>query len=144
MIKNRLIFYSYWAATDRQNILIFPFGFRKQTYSIEESGRLSKLTAEIFIEDNIEKSIGKEIFYNEHNNWKHKGLKFIYKKPRNNFEIKAKKDYIKSIEKMYNANFVFGKEKQALEKEVRTKMKNEIATHTGDWKEGEMYGTVKK
>ena len=144
LIGNKIIFYSYWAATDRQNISLFPFGFSKQTYQIEESGKVTKLNSEIFIEDNVEMEIGKEIFYKKHVIWRHKGIKFIYKKPTNNFEIKAKEDYIKSIEKMYKAKFVFGKEKKALEKEVRTNLKNEIVMHTGDWKEGEIYGTVKK
>ncbi len=142
--ENKIVFYSYWAATDRQNIAMFPFGFRKQTYLIQDSRKIIKLEAEIFIEDNIERTVGKEIYYGEHDTWKHKGLAFIYKMPQNNFEKKAKEDYIKSVEKMYNATFVFGNKKQVLEREVRKELKQEIDLYTNEWEEGEIYGAVKK
>jgi hypothetical protein len=144
--NNEIVFYSYWAATDRQNIALYPFGFRKQTYSIEETGKIIKQKAELFIEDNVEKGVGKEKFYAAHSNWKHKGLGFIYTSPQNDFEKEAKEDYIRNIEIMYRGTFVFGKRKEALEKEVRQELSKEITLHTGDWKAGEAfgYGMVKK
>ena len=38
IMDSNLIFYSYWASGDRMMKNIYPFGFRKQTYSINEKG----------------------------------------------------------------------------------------------------------
>ena len=145
MNKSEIIFYSYWAATDRQNISIYPFGFRKQVYTIGETGNLIKQETQIYVEDNIDKDLGNKIFYAEHE-WKHKGLEFLQKSPKNYFEKRAKENYIENIEKMYKGKFVFDIDKTNLENEVRAVLKTEIALHTGEWKEGEAYGygTVKK
>ena len=60
---NQIIFYTYWAAADRQNIALFPFGFRKQIFVTDEKGKLTKLDAKIFIENYVDQKVGKEIFY---------------------------------------------------------------------------------
>ena len=69
---NKIIFYSYWAATDRMPGSILPFGYREQIYSIDSLGILKLTEAKIYIENYVTSENKKFL---EENGWKHKGLK---------------------------------------------------------------------
>lgn len=141
IIDNEIIFYSYWAATDRMPGPMLPYGFRKQIYAVDSVGLLHLREATIYIEDYVEKE-DKSFF--EDNGWKHKGLKHLNKAPQNKAEQELLFDYIQSIERKYNAEFVLSVKKKSLEEEVRRALQSEIQEHTKDWVEGEVYGKVKK
>ncbi len=141
IIENNIIFYSFWAAADRMPNSILPFGFRQQTYAVDNLGALKLIDAKIYIETIV---TTKNKNFLEENGWKHKGLKYLNKKNTNKFEQKLITDYVKNAEKEYNASFVFNSEKEALEKKVRSILKEKIKTHTQDWEAKEVYGRVKK
>ncbi len=138
---SKIIFYSYWGSTDRMPNLILPFGFRKQIYSVDSAGVLKLIDSQIYMENYV-KTKNKEFL--EENGWKHKGLKYLNNTTKNEFEQRILDDYIKNIENEYNANFVLNEKKEELEKKVRNILKKEIKEHTGYWKEGEIYGKVRK
>lgn len=141
IVGNEIVFYSYWAVTDRMPIFLAPYGFQKKIYSVNNSGLIKFKEATIYIEDYVENN-NKNLF--EDNGWKHKGLKYLYEKPKNKSEQKLLKAYIKSIENKYKAKFVLDNQKILLEKEVRLALKDEIHENTKSWEEGEVYGKVKK
>lgn len=139
---NSIVFYSYWAATDRMPGTILPFGFREQIYSVDSIGKLRLTGAEIYIE-NFATSKNKS--YLEENGWRHKGLKFLTEQPKNDYEKKLLEDYIQNIEKEYNTDFVLYRRKDELENRVRNNMLKEIKANTANWIEGEeAFGRVKK
>ena len=140
--RNKIIFYSYWAATDRMQGSILPFGFREQIYSVDSLGLLKLTEAKIYIENFTTSG---NINFIEENGFKHKGIKYLTEQPKNDYEQRLLKDYIQNIEKEYNAKFVLNKEKNVLEKKVRESLKKEIKKYTGNWIEGDdVYGRIKK
>lgn len=139
---NKIIFYSYWAATDRMPSSILPFGFREQIYTIDSSGILKLTEAKIYIENYVT-SENKNFL--EENGWKHKGLKYLNEQIKSESEKRLLEDYIKNVEIEYNAEFVINEEKEVLEKKVRGRLKEEIKDNTGYWILGdEAFGRVKK
>ncbi len=139
--KNNIIFYSYWASTDRMPLNL-KFGFQKQVYSVTDNGTVKPKSSKIYIED-VVKTTNPD-FLIEHS-WTHKGLAYLNKAPITDEEKMWLADYIKSAEKKYKAKFVLGKERQALEKEVREKLKDKIEEHTKNWDiYKETYGKSRK
>ena len=141
---DKIIFYSYWAGTDRQPMPIFPYGFRKQTYEIQDNGHLILTNSQIYIEDYVENKNEDWKYFESKGSWYHKGIDFLNKQPKTSFEKDALSDYTERIERYYQAELVLGNEAQLLEQEVREKLKNEIQIATNEWIEGEVYGKVKK
>lgn len=141
VVGNKIIFYTYWASTDRMPGAILPFGFRKQQYSVDSLGFLKLVESKIYIENYV---ASKHKNYMINNGWKHKGLKYLNEPVKNKYEKRLLDDYTKNIENKFNAKFVFNKEKEDLEKEVRNNLKDEIEEYTGNWEEGEVYGKVRK
>ena len=139
--KNKIIFYTYWAGTERMPSLVLPFGFREQIYTVDSLGILKLSEAKIYIE-NIVSSENKNFI--EENGWKHKGLKYLNKVPKSKYEKILLDDYIKNVEKEYNSKFVLNDKRDELEKNVRSIMEKEIEKYTGNWFEGEAFGRVKK
>ena len=123
---SNFIFYSYWASGDRMMNNIYPFGFRKQTYSINENGLIRLESSKLYVESYVDE-------WNEH-----KGMKYLKIKPKNGSETDLLNDYISKAEKMYSGNFVFEDNKDALENEVRKKIGETIIENTKYWKE--VYG----
>ncbi len=124
---NQLVFYTYWAAADRQSLLTYPFGARKQVYQVLPAGTLKLTTSGIYIEDYVE-GIEK------------RGIDYLRQSsPRSKSQTEVLNKYITHIEKAYNAKFVTGKEKQLLLQEVRKKLSREIREETRNWKE--IYGS---
>lgn len=140
--SNKIIFYSYWAATDRMQGSILPFGFREQIYAVDSLGILKLNDANIYIENYVTTE-NKQFL--EKNGWKHKGLKFLNEQAKNEYEKTLLEDYIRSVENEYNAEFVLNEEKEMLENKVRDSLKELIEKYTENWIEGnEVYGRVKK
>lgn len=126
-IKNsQIIFYTYWVVADLQGILSYPFGFRKQIYSPNNSGKLKLTKSEIYIEDNVNQ----------------RGIFYLKSTPKTKAEKELLTQYINTIEQKHDANFVNGKEKIALQKEVKKALEKEIQTATKDWKT--IYGSRAK
>lgn len=128
--NNKIIFYTYWAAADLQGILTYPFGFRKQIYNVSTNGNLALAKATIYIEEDYI------------NDKKQEGFKFLNIKAKNRSEEQLLQNYKAAVEKKYHSEFVDGKEKELLMKEVRQKLQQEILTETKDWKE--TYGSNAK
>ncbi len=139
--KNKIKFYTYWAATERMPGLILPFGFREQIYTVDSLGILKLSESKIYIENIV--SSENKIFLEE-NGWKHKGLKYLNKVTKSKYEKRLLDDYIKNVEKEYNSKFVLNDNRDELEKKVRSIMEKEIEKYTGNWIEGEAFGRVKK
>ncbi len=142
--ENTITFYSYWAAADRQARNLMPFGFRKQIYVHEENGKLLLKENKIYIEDYIDKTPGREKFYEDHNSTRHIGIKYLKENPITKYQSIARSDYINNIEKMYNAKFVIENDKKLLETEVRNILKVEIALNTDGWSNKEIWGESKR
>ena len=121
-----IIFYSYWASGDRMMKNIFPFGFRKQVYSVNKNGLVNLESSSLYIETYVDDYC------------KHKGMDFLENKPKSEIEQALKNDYISKAEKMYFGKFVFGKDKIALETEVRNRIGKTIVENTKYWKD--LYG----
>lgn len=139
---DHIIFYSYWAATDRMPGSILPFGYREQKYFVDSSGKLKLSNAKIYIENYV---TTENKNYLEENGWKHKGLKYLNEEPTNEYKKRLLADYIQNVEKEYNADFVLNREKDELEKSVRSILQKEIKTYTENWIDGnEAFGRVKK
>ena len=142
ILGNNIIFYSYWAGTERMGDLMIPFGFREQIFSVDSLGILKLTEAKIYMENYVAPE-NKQFL--EENGWKHKGLKYLSVKPDNEFEQKLLNDYIQNIEKEYNADFVLNVAKDHLEKSVRKFLKAKINEYTKNWIDGaEVFGRVKK
>ncbi len=139
--NNNIIFYSYWASADRMPLFL-RFGFQKQVYSVADNGIVRLESSKIYIEDII-KNANPDFFIGH--GWTHKGLAYLNKSPTTDEEKMWLDDYVKSVEEEYKAEFVFGEERKALEKEVRAKLKDKIAEHTDDWDiYKEAYGNSRK
>lgn len=143
IINNQIIFYTYWGNYDRLISYILPYGFRKQIYEVNQNGKITLVDSEIYLETSLEKTENNKMFFQELQ-YVHVGINFLHKNPKNTFEINALKDYKKTIQKEFHANFVVGKDRKKLEKEVREVLKNEIKSATKDWIENEYFGTIKK
>ncbi|WP_158976240.1 hypothetical protein [Cellulophaga sp. L1A9] len=128
--ENNIIFYSYWASADRMEKNIYPYGFRKEVYTVNNKGEFHIKTTKLYIESYID-------------DWtEHQGMKYLNSAPKLGSEIILMNDYISKSEKMYHSHFVLGNEKQKLEQEVRDVLKTKIKENTGYWKE--VYGENRK
>ncbi len=114
---NQIIFYSYWASGDRMGKNTFPFGLRKQIYTVDKRGVVSLAQAQIYM------VTGKQV------------QELLTQQSLSADEQKHLKDYIRRIEKDYSATFVTGKERKILEQDVRFTLKEAIEENTKDWEE---------
>lgn len=121
------VFYTYWASADRMQHNRYPFGFRKQVYAVKKNGKVHLTSSKLYIESYVG------------DDWEvHKGMKYLKIEPQTAAEANLLKDYISKAEKEYFGNFVLGKNRDALEKEVRKKIGNLIFENTKYWEE--VYG----
>lgn len=127
-VKNdQLIFYTYWAAGDRQGLWTFPYGVRKQIYSVASNGTVKLTSAVVYVED----VMGDTLTSHPQEDY----LQFLNTSPKNNQQKKVLKDYIQAMQSRYNARFVEGQERALLIKEVKAKLAKQIAIETKGWKE---------
>ena len=125
--NNQLIFYTYWAAGDRQGLWAYPYGVRKQVYSVSNSGAVKPVSAEVYIED----VIGNPLESNPQQDY----LQFLAVQPQIQKDKMALNNYIKIMQKRYKARFVSGVERKQLITEVKMKLAQQIADETKGWKE---------
>lgn len=127
-VKNdQLIFYTYWAVGDRQGLWTFPYGVRKQVYSVDPKGMVKLISAEIYVED----VMGDPFTNHPQEDY----LQFLNTPPKNTQQKKALNDYIQSMQSRYKARFVHGQARALLIKEVKAKLAKQIANETKGWKE---------
>ncbi len=105
---NFISFYSYWASANRQNHHYYGFGFRKQVYEVKANGKVEMANANIYLEDIVFNA------FDEH------ASEYLL-------------NHFADVEEEYNADFVLGRRKARLEKEVRKVLAKEIKKYTGGW-----------
>ncbi len=119
-----ITFYSYWAWGG--DAPIAPFGGRIQTYKIQPDGRLLFEKGEIYIEEG-RAGFGGMI---------PEAVKFLNEEsPTTQAEKKEFAKYIKNVEDIYHAKFVYGAESNKLMKAVRNRLAKRIDEYTKNWKE---------
>ncbi len=125
VLGNKIIFYTYWATADRTGKEIYPFGFRKQTYQVNNKGRLILISSELYIED-FDISPG-------HPTSVDKQIALLAKAKKNASVRPQLQQYIDDMEQKYNALFVWDNKKDILETEVRNILQYKIEKYTKDW-----------
>ena len=127
-VKNdQLIFYTYWAAGDRQGLWTFPYGVRKQVYSVDPKGMVKLISAVVYVEDTISNPL--------ETNPDQDYLQFLTIQPKSPKDKLALNNYIQQMQTRYKARFVHGQERMQLIKEVKSKLASQIAVETKGWKE---------
>ncbi len=116
-----IVFYSYWSRAG--DAPASPYGVRKQVYSVGQNGTLRRTHAVLYIETA------------RSGEWAHKGITYLFDPPQNAAQEAALQQYIREVETQYGGRFVRGRAQKALFREVRTKLKKEIAEATRNWKE---------
>lgn len=116
-----IIFYSYWSRAG--DAPASPYGVRKQVYSVAPNGALRRTHAVLYIET------GRSSV------WAHEGITYLFDPPQSAAQKAALQEYMRGVETQYGGRFVQGKAKAALFKEVRAKLKKEIAEATAHWRE---------
>lgn len=125
--NNQLTFYSYWAAGDRQGLWTFPYGVRKQVYSVDSNGMVKLISAVVYVEDAIDNPL--------ETNPDQDYLQFLTIQPKSPKDKLALNNYIQQMQTRYKARFVHGQERTQLIKEVKSKLASQIAVETKGWKE---------
>ena len=127
-VKNdQLIFYTYWAAGDRQGLWTFPYGVRKQVYLVDSKGMVKLISAVVYVEDTISNPL--------ETNPDQDYLQFLTIQPKSPKDKLALNNYIQQMQTRYKARFVHGQERTQLIKEVKSKLASQIAVETKGWKE---------
>ncbi|WP_151801948.1 hypothetical protein [Acinetobacter guillouiae] len=128
---NKIIFYSYWASGDRQGLWTYPYGVRKQTYTVDAKGKVKLVSAVLYVED----ILGDPLSTNPDEEY----LQFLHTAPKTKQHQRALNEYIQTMQSDYKGRFVHGQERARLIQEVKSKLAKQIATETKGWKE--QFGT---
>ena len=116
-----IIFYSFWCR--QGDAPVSPWGARIQEYNISENGNVKMASSKLYIETSRP-------------DWhENKGIKYLFENSKTKEEKIALKEYIESVEKEYNAKFVYGIESDKLLREVKQKFSKQIELLLKDWKE---------
>ncbi len=102
---SEILLYTLWGRQGR--IYDVPYGARIQHYHIQSNGTLKLLESRLYVET-AAKSFDKE-----------SAMRFLFTPPQSEADIKALEGYVRSVEKQYKGKFLFGKEAEALIKEVK-------------------------
>ncbi|WP_228256303.1 hypothetical protein [Acinetobacter wuhouensis] len=124
---NQLIFYTYWAASDRQGLWAYPYGVRKQIYTVNDKGGVDLTSAVIYVEDYNSEGDPQEIDAEK------EYLQFLHTAPKNQQQRQALNHYMQSMQTRYKARFVSGKERTQLIQEVERRLAPQIKTETQSW-----------
>ena len=117
---NQLIFYTYWASGDTQGLWAYPYGVRKQIYTVNAKGGVDLTTAVIYVEDYNSEGDPQEIDAEK------EYLQFLHTAPKNQQQRQALNHYIQSMQTRYKARFVSGKERAQLIQEVEGRLAFQI------------------
>ena len=101
---DKIILYSHWARSGRAYDA--PSGDRKQVYSLDKDGNLTRVSGQVYIEKTKR---GKEM---------DEGMKYLYTPATTEKEKKALTAYIRSVEHIFEADFVRGEQANTLAHEV--------------------------
>ena len=101
---DKIILYSHWARSGRAYDA--PSGDRKQIYKFDKDGNLTRVSGQVYIE---KAKRGKEM---------DEGMKYLYTPAITAKEKKALTAYIRSVEHIFEADFVQGEQANALANEV--------------------------
>ena len=124
---NQLIFYTYWASGDTQGLWAYPYGVRKQIYTVNAKGGVDLTTAVIYVEDYNSEGDPQEIDAEK------EYLQFLHTAPKNQQQRQALNHYIQSMQTRYKARFVSGKERAQLIQEVEGRLAFQIKEEK-DWR----------
>ena len=114
-----IIFYSFWCW--QGDAPVSPWGARIQEYNISENGNVKMASSKLYIETSRP-------------DWhENKGIKYLFEDVKTKEEKIVLKEYIKTVEKEYNAKFVYGKESDKLLKDVKEKFSKRIELLLNDW-----------
>jgi hypothetical protein len=103
--KSSITLYSLWHR--RGKAYLEPYGARIQRYEIQSDGSLKQASSRLYIESARKKHAIDE------------GMKYLFTLAKNDEEQKKLNSYIREIERIYKAKFVYGEEKDRLIKEVK-------------------------
>ena len=135
---NQLIFYTYWASGDTQGLWAYPYGVRKQIYTINAKGGVDLTTAviyaEVFNSEGSPEEVDAEKEY----------LQFLHTAPKDQQQRQALDHYIQSVQTHSKARFVNGKERAQLIQEVEGRLASQIKIETNGWKERFLEGEPNK
>ncbi|MEZ4924599.1 MAG: hypothetical protein R2780_15625, partial [Crocinitomicaceae bacterium] len=121
-----IILYSFWCHMG--DAPVSPWGARKQIFVPDSTGKLLMFDSELYIEAG-------------NPGWEEtKGVEFLHQIPETNDEKLAYVNYIHRMEKIYKADFVYGKEANDLLAEVRNQLRSEITKHTSHWNKNAPFG----
>ena len=101
--KNSIIVYSNWERIDNDNA---PIGDRMQVYKLDENGSFYVSDSKVYIEKT------------SRNDDADKGMKYLYTEAKTEDEKFLLANYITSVEQLFEAKFVMGKEAEKLTYEV--------------------------
>jgi len=110
--KKSITLYSHWHR--RGKAYLEPYGARIQKYEVQPDGVLKQVYSAVYIE-----SARKNHALDE-------GMKYLFETPKNDEEKKSLESYVKEIERVYKAKFVYGEAKDKLFKEVKRALKKKI------------------
>jgi len=102
--SNSIKFYSHWERYGKEYNA--PIGNRIQVYHVDENGTFYQTESKVYIEKSKR---GKEV---------DEGMKYLYTEAKTSNEKEALKQYIGSVEHIFEAKFVRGNDAKILAKEV--------------------------
>ena len=114
-----IVFYSFWCR--QGDAPVSPWGARIQKYSVQKNGNVILASSRLYIETSR-----KDWYEN-------KGIKYLFEVAKIKKEKIALKEYIETVEKEYNAKFVFGKDADKLLQDVKEKFSKRIELLLKDW-----------
>ncbi len=104
--------YSYW---DRMGkAYSSPYGARIMRYEVQKSGKLKKLSSNLYIETQRK------------NYDPDSGIKYLEQEPKTPKEIEMLKSYIGDVERNFEGTFVYKEEAKALLKEVKKALERKM------------------
>ena len=102
---NRFTLYSHWERYNKEENA--PIGDRIQVYEVDENGSLAQVSSRVYIEKYEREKCLEE------------GMKYLYTDLKSAEEKQALEKYKASVEHIFKAKFVLGKEAKQLASEVR-------------------------
>lgn len=102
--KDRIVLYSHWQRFSNASA---PVGDRIQVYKVDEKGALYLSESKVYIERHTP------------NDRTDDGMQYLSKKAKTRQETKLLLAYQKSVEALFKAKFVMGKEAESLRMEVK-------------------------
>ena len=96
-----------------------PFGGRIQRYELSKSGEMQLHSSQLYVEKHTKGADPKS------------GMKFLFNAPKTEEEKRSLAKYVKSVEKYFHGDFIFGDKAKALMIEIRKAQKEQITRRWG-------------